>query len=129
MIFQLVQKNLSILGISKAQSVRLFRIKVSIGCLLLGTNFIIHFKFLLDEANSFREYSESTYMLNVTVMVLWCYANLIRQRVELLEFIDKTEKLLILCRESKFVILFVVHIQFGQFFVNICVMCNSTFKH
>lgn len=102
MIFQLVQKYLSVLGISKAQSKRSVHVKVLIGCLLLGTNIILHLKFLFDEANSFKEYTESIFMSTVTVMSFWCYISMFYKREELFKFIDEGEKLLILFRESKY---------------------------
>lgn len=105
MLFQLVQENFSTLGISKTQSAYSFRIKVVIGYLLLGTDFIIHLKFLFDEANSFKEYSECIFTTSITVMGLWSYAILIHKREKLLEFIDKCENMLNLFKESKFIII------------------------
>lgn len=105
MIFQLVQKNLSVLGITKTQSVRVFRIKVLIGGFLLGIHIIIHLKFFFGEANSFSEYSESTFLSSVSVVAMWCYANLIHEREKILEFIEEIEKLLLLFDESKFTVI------------------------
>lgn len=102
MLFRSVQKNLSILGIARAESARSFRTKVLIGCLLLGTNIIMHLKYLFGEAHSILEYSESIFTSSITVMGLWCYASLLHKREKLLEFIDKCETLLKLFRESKF---------------------------
>lgn len=110
MIFQLVQRNLSILGISKLDSDRSFRIKVLIGCFLQATHIAIRLIFLFHEANGFREYSESIFMISVTVVDFWAYANLVYKRKELFEFIDGSEKLVILFKESKLILLHLLHL-------------------
>lgn len=102
MIFQLVQKNLWFLGISKSQSVGSFYTRMLIGCLLLITHCSLRLKFLFGVANSFQQYAESIFMSSGMVVIFWCYASLIYKREELFEFIDKCDELLIEFKEGKF---------------------------
>lgn len=99
MIFQLVQKNLSILGISKIQPNRLFLV---IGGLLEIAHITVRLEFLLNEANTFQLYTHSAFMLSVGMANLWLFTSLIIKREDIFKFIDGTEKLLNLFEESKF---------------------------
>lgn len=102
MVFHLVQKNLSILGISETQSAISFHVKVLVGCLLLATHVSMRLKFLFGEANSFQQYAESIFMSSGMVVIFWCYASLIHKRNELFTFIDKCDELLIEFKKCKF---------------------------
>lgn len=102
MIFQLVQENLSILGISKTQSKRSCRIKMLIGCLFLGVSIVLHFKFLYSEANDFKVITESIFVSSVTVISFWCFISLIHKSDELFDIIDWMENLIVLFKESKY---------------------------
>lgn len=112
MIFQLIQKNLSILGISRTRSVGSFRKKMLIGCLLLGIHISLRLKFLFGVANSFQQYAESIFMSSGVVVIFWCYACLICKREELFEFIDKCDELIIQFEECKFHLFFIFPVEF-----------------
>lgn len=101
MIFELVRENLSILGINKAPLIGLFRVRMLIGGVLLGTHVSFRLTFLFNEANSFQQYAESIFMSSGMVVISWCYASLIYKREELFEFIDKCDGILIQCEECK----------------------------
>lgn len=102
MIFELVQKNLTIWGAGKEQSIRTFHGKLFIGCLLLGSNVIIHLKYLFGEENTPRGYIESIFMSSIAVMSFWCYSSMILKKEQLFKLINECEELLVPCKESKY---------------------------
>lgn len=120
MVFYLVQKKLSILGISEMQSAISFHVKVLIGCLLLATHVSMRLKFLFGEADSLQQYAESIFMSSGMVVTVWCYVSLIHKRNELFTFIDKSDELLIQFKKCKF---HFIPIVFNPFFG------NDHFKH
>lgn len=115
MLLELVQENFAILGICKRQSDRSSCVKALIGCLLLTTQIIIHLKFLFDEADNFAQYAESIFTTSAAIMALWSYITLIRNSQESFEFIEESEALLVLFRDSKFCRICTMFRQFSWF--------------
>lgn len=117
MIFQLVQKNLSILGIKKTPLSRSSRIREIIGGLLLSTHIISRLKFLVTEANTLQLYTQSAFTSSVAIANLSILTSLIYKREEIYKFIDGAENLLILFKECKFCMLLrEIGIFFNKFF-------------
>lgn len=101
MIFQVVQKNMEILGISRTQSIHVFHGKVFIGAVALSIAVISHFKFLFRGDLTFEEGMQSFFYTTVTVMCSLCYASIILQNEHVFELFDKFEATIQLFGESK----------------------------
>lgn len=119
MIFQLVQKNLSILGITKTQPNNSCRMREIIGCLLVIAHIIIRLKFLLNDANSFQLYTRAAFMSSVAIANLCCLASLIHKRKEIYKLIDGCENVIVLFKECKF--RFILFVWLAYF--SICIIC------
>lgn len=92
-IFETVQNNLEILGISLTQSKQSFyNGKASLYLLLSGTLIIMNCVFLIDVAQSFKEYTDSSYITSVSVAVFFSLLFLISRMANLFELIDNFEK-------------------------------------
>lgn len=101
MIFQLVQKNLIILGISRNQSIYAFYVKVFIGFLLLGSGVFYHFEFIFRNDLTFEEYAESLYMTTISVMSFLCYVIMILIKDNFFKHIDKLDSIIQQFNESE----------------------------
>lgn len=93
-IFQTVQKNLAILGISSMQSNQAFyNRKYLLYLLLSGSLIIMNCVFLIYVAKSFKEYTDSIYITSVSIALFISLSFLIRRMRNLFEFIDNLEKI------------------------------------
>lgn len=101
MIFQFVQKNLAIFGISRTQSIYAFYVKVFAGYLLLGSSIIVHFKFIFRDDITFEEYTLSLNATTIVVMSTLCYTVMIRDKDEFFKHIDNLESKIQQFNESK----------------------------
>lgn len=97
MIFQYVQNNFAIMGISKAELLETghrFNTRVLIGLHITGLNMILHGIFIYRDAHEFHEYTESIYMTSIATFSFLCCVTLVYKIDEMLELIDMAEKLL-----------------------------------
>lgn len=101
MIFQLVKKNLSFVGVSKQQTICSFYGKLFISCLIFSTNAISRVKFLLNENISFEEYIQSFNLMSFSVTCTLLYMILILKMEKAFELIDMVEQLIILLNENQ----------------------------
>lgn len=99
-ILQTVQNNLEILGISSIQSKQAFcNGKVLLCLLLCGLLIVMNCVFLIDVAQSFKEYTDSIYITSVSVAVFSSLVFFIGKMSKLFEMIDSFEKIV---DESKY---------------------------
>lgn len=101
MIFQFVQKNMEILGISRTQPIYIFYGKALIGHIVLCVAVFWHFKFLFRGNLTFEEYMQSLFMTTITVMSYLCYTCIISQNKKVFEIIDMIEATIELFSESE----------------------------
>lgn len=93
-VLQTVQNNLEIIGISSIQSKqKIYNRKALLYLLLCGTLIIMNCVFLIDVAQSFKEYTDSIYITSVSVAVFFSLLLLISRMANLFELIDNFEKL------------------------------------
>lgn len=109
MIFRLVQRNLAILGISRAQSKFTFYVKVFAGYLLLGSGIAVHFRFLFRDDVTFEEYTQSLNVTTMTVMSTLCFTIMVLEKAKFFKHIDNLESKiqLFIQSESKFKFFFI----------------------
>lgn len=100
MIFQFVQKNEEILGISRTQPSYVFYVKALMSHLVLSNAVISHFKYLFRGDLAFEEYMQSFFMTAVTVICSLCYERMILQIEKVYELIDMLEATIHLFGES-----------------------------
>lgn len=101
MVFELVEKNLILLGISRKQSIFAFYAKVFIGNLLLSSSVILHIKFLYRDDVTIEEYTKSLFMTSITSMSFLCYANMIQKKEKFFELIDMFESAILIFGKSE----------------------------
>lgn len=101
MVFELVEKNLIVLGISRKLSTHAFYARVLIGCLLLSSSVIFHLKFLYRDDVTIEEYTKSMFMTSIISMSFLCYANMILKKEKFFELIDRFEAVIQIFRQSQ----------------------------
>lgn len=94
-IFQTIQKNLEIFGISSVQPAQTYcNRKILLYLLSCGSLIIMNCIFLIHVAKSFKEYTDSIYITSVSVALFVSFSFLIRRIANLFEFIDSLEKII-----------------------------------
>lgn len=101
-MFQLIQKKLRILGITKPKSIHSLHGNKLIGWFLLGTAVIMHLTFFFGEANNFREYAESIYWSSLTAVCFSCYTSMILKHEKFFKLIDGCDNLIVVANESEY---------------------------
>lgn len=97
MLFELIQKNFAIIGITLEQSMQThpFNGRILFGFLLLSMNIFHQYMFLFKEACGFREHIESIYMASIGTVSFVCFATVVFKMDLLFKLIKKTEEMII----------------------------------
>lgn len=96
MLFELVQKNFAIMGITLTQSMQVnsFNGRIRFGFILLGMNIFHQYMYILNEAHGFQEYTESIYMASIGTVSFLCFSTVVFKMTRLFELIKKAEELI-----------------------------------
>lgn len=90
-MFQLVQKEFAVLGISSNQATNPFNNR-TIGCLFLfGLNIILYIVFLFHSAKSFMEYTENIYITSAITLIGIAFFWFVLKMKNLFELLDGVE--------------------------------------
>lgn len=94
-LFQAIQKNLEIIGISSIVSGQTFyNRKVLLYLLLCGSLIVMNCIFLVHVAETFKEYTDSIYITSVSIALFVSVSFVIRRMANLFEFLDSLEKII-----------------------------------
>lgn len=99
-IFQSIEDNLAILGISSYQSIQVqpFNTRNVTTLLVFGLSVISNCVFLFHVADSFMEYTKCVYVVSTLITSFICFAHLVLKMPKLFEFIKNFEQIV---EESK----------------------------
>lgn len=92
-IFQIIQKQYTILGISRVSN-QVTDKRVRRGFLLFALLFISHFAYILHVANGFMEYVQGICAFFSSVIVFVCFTSKTFRKAKLFESIDNIEKII-----------------------------------
>lgn len=91
--FQSNQQNLSILGISSIE--KPFNRRMMKAYLIYGLSTISANLFLILEANSFSQYTNSVFVTTALAMILICFSMMVFKATELYQFMDDCEEMVV----------------------------------
>lgn len=101
MIFQLIQRNMSILGICRNRPIYTFYGKLSIGYLLMSSALIFHLEFIFRNGLTIEEYAQSLYFLTVAVVSFLFLVILVLTNHKFFHHIDLLESIIQQFSESE----------------------------
>ena len=93
-LFETTKKNIALLGIDSTESANPSSRKTVLGFLILGLSLTFNFLFLILEANTFGEYTQSSYMVSAAVSMLLMYSYVIFKEEKFFKFMKRCENTL-----------------------------------
>lgn len=94
-VFQAIQSNFAIVGINPivAKQPYPFNVKIVLGILLLGSAIVCNLLYVIDDAETFAEYTQTIYICSVSCLILSALIITILKMKKVFEFINYTDEL------------------------------------